>query len=60
MHDCRKEEICMDELCEPVACQPPIIPNGKLVPQTSCMLHSFAAVICDYGYLLHSGLRVRS
>ena len=48
----------MDESCEPLSCQPPIFPNGKLVPQTSTMLHAVAAIICDHGYLLDSGLRV--
>ena len=48
----------MDEICEPLACQPPIIANGMLIPQSSSMLHAAATIICDAGYLMDSGLRV--
>lgn len=48
----------MDEGCEPMACQLPIISNGRLIPSSSAMVHASATIVCENGYLLNGGLRV--
>jgi len=58
--DCGESEICMDEECESMACPLPIISNGKLVPTSSAIVHTSGTMICDTGYLLSNGLRVRN